>query len=102
MPTATPDQLKQDIDTGRTGDKVCAADPAAAPLCTDDEAAGTPVDPDLIAKVRDIERKKAVGLGDPATAERRDRQSAIGVWFAAVALTCGMVAATIVLLAARP
>lgn len=35
-------QLRRDIDSGRTGDKVAAADPAAAPLGTDDEAAGTP------------------------------------------------------------
>lgn len=34
-------QLKHDIDSGKTGDKVDAFDPAAAPLGTDDEAAGT-------------------------------------------------------------
>jgi hypothetical protein len=31
-----------DIDRGVTGDKVPGSDPAAAPLGTDDEAAGTP------------------------------------------------------------
>lgn len=35
--------LKNDINSGRTGDKVPAFDPAAAPLGTDEEAAGTPV-----------------------------------------------------------
>lgn len=35
------EQLRDDIDSGRTGDKVPAADPAAAPLGADDEAAGT-------------------------------------------------------------
>jgi len=34
------DQLRYAIDTGRTGDKVAFSDPAAAPLGTDDEAAG--------------------------------------------------------------
>ena len=34
--------LRGAIDKGRTGDKVAYADPAAAPLGTDDEAAGTP------------------------------------------------------------
>lgn len=39
-------QLRQDIDRGRTGDKVdAAADPAVAPLGTDEEAAGTPPSP---------------------------------------------------------
>jgi hypothetical protein len=36
------DQLRRDIDSGATGDKVRASDPAAAPLGTDEEAAGTP------------------------------------------------------------
>jgi hypothetical protein len=36
------EQLRRDIDSGRTGDKVDWPDPAMAPLRTDDEAAGTP------------------------------------------------------------
>ena len=36
-------RLKNDINSGKTGDKVPAFDPAAAPLGTDEEAAGTPV-----------------------------------------------------------
>jgi hypothetical protein len=43
MPEApTSAKLKHDIDRGRGGDKIDAIDPAAAPLGTDDEAAGTP------------------------------------------------------------
>jgi hypothetical protein len=43
MPNApTSAKLKHDIDSGRGGDKIHAIDPAAAPLGTDDEAAGTP------------------------------------------------------------
>jgi hypothetical protein len=48
-------QLRDDIDSGRTGDKVAATDHAAAPLGTDEEAAGTPVDPRIIAEVRQYE-----------------------------------------------
>ena len=40
-PQATTEQLRHDIDRGRTGEKVDAIDPAAAPLGTDEEAAGT-------------------------------------------------------------
>ena len=38
----TTEQLRIAIDRGLAGDKVDAADPAAAPLGTDDEAGGTP------------------------------------------------------------
>lgn len=40
-PTADAQRLRHDIDSGRTGDKIPAWDPAAAPLGTDNEAAGT-------------------------------------------------------------
>ena len=42
MDGPTTAKLRHDIDRGRGGDKVDAIDPAAAPLGTDDEAAGTP------------------------------------------------------------
>ena len=42
-PDGSVERLRVDIDRGRTGDKVDWPDPAAAPLGTDDEAAGTPV-----------------------------------------------------------
>lgn len=38
----TMDRLRHEIDRGQMGDKVAARDPAAAPLGTDEEAAGTP------------------------------------------------------------
>lgn len=37
----TLEQLRQAIDSGQTGDKVRHLDPAASPLGTDDEAAGS-------------------------------------------------------------
>ena len=39
-----PDILRIHIDRGLAFDKVAALDPAAAPLGTDDEAAGTPLE----------------------------------------------------------
>lgn len=36
----TGEQLRADIDAGRTGDKIPFPDPAAAPLATDAEAGG--------------------------------------------------------------
>jgi hypothetical protein len=48
----TVDQLRADIDAGRTRDKVPGSDPAAAPLGTDEEAAGTPISPEAVALAR--------------------------------------------------
>lgn len=55
-PGATVAQLKADIDSGRTGDKVGGLDPGAAPLGTDAEAGGAPHDPDAVALMRVQER----------------------------------------------
>jgi hypothetical protein len=49
---ATSEQLRHDIDAGRTGDKVSAPDPAMAPLGTDDEAGGRPASPHDVALAR--------------------------------------------------
>jgi hypothetical protein len=70
MPTITEkrstiDQLRRDIDRGRTGDKVSWPDPALAPLGTDEEAAGTPLAPGAIDAARRAERR---GLVQPQPA----------------------------------
>ena len=68
-PDDTVEQLRADIDSGRTGDKVSGSDPAMAPLGTDDEAAGTPPSPAAIAMTRRIENSRPsnpeprIGLG---------------------------------------
>src|SRR5690348_8896044 len=51
-------QLRDDIDRGRTGEKVDWPDPAAAPLGTDDEAAGTPSQTGAINALRHRERAR--------------------------------------------
>ncbi|MBX6374593.1 MAG: hypothetical protein IRZ13_10215 [Acetobacteraceae bacterium] len=56
--TSTTAQLRQDIDSGATGDKVPALDPAASPVGTDDEAAGAPQDPKAVAAERRAERER--------------------------------------------
>jgi hypothetical protein len=52
---STVEQLRDDIDHGRTGDKVDWPDPAAAPLGADEEAAGVPPDPWAVQTARTIE-----------------------------------------------
>jgi hypothetical protein len=55
----TTDRLRADIDSGRTSDKVAGSDPAAAPLGTDDEAAGTPPSAEEVALARRYELQHA-------------------------------------------
>lgn len=70
MPTA--DRLRHEISSGRTGDKVPYPDPAAAPLGTDEEAAGTPPSD---AEVERAERAEIGGnaLRAPAVTDERVR-----------------------------
>lgn len=70
-PGDTVAQLKADIDSGRTGDKVAAGDPGLSPLGTDDEAAGTPASPERIHAARAQEAKiGAIARAEPPKGER--------------------------------
>lgn len=51
--TPTTEQLRADIDEGRTRDKVDHPDPATAPLGTDAEAAGAPPSRQSVAADRE-------------------------------------------------
>jgi hypothetical protein len=68
----TTAQLKADIDSGRTGDKIAAFDPGLSPLGTDDEAAGTPAEPSRIRLARRLEdvQRWAKRAGRAASAHR--------------------------------
>ena len=54
----TSAKLRDEIDHGQAGDKVSFPDPAAAPLGTDDEAAGHPPTSEQIAMARRHEVKE--------------------------------------------
>lgn len=71
----TSAQLRDAIDRGRTGSKVPFEDPAAAPLGTDDEAAGTPPQPHEIRAAMVHELRNA-GRHRP---DGRDANGAMGV-----------------------
>ena len=51
----TAERLRADIDSGRTGDKVAAPDPSAAPLGTDEEAGGVTTPEEALEKARQAE-----------------------------------------------
>ena len=63
-------QLKDAIDTGKTGDKVAFPDPAAAPLGTDDEAGGNSPTPEQIRMAAEQESGPRHGIGPGGTDER--------------------------------
>jgi hypothetical protein len=59
----TGEQLRADIDAGRTGDKVAFPDPAVAPLGTDAEAGGhSTMFPTERRPIHDSRRPKWGGL----------------------------------------
>ena len=80
-------KLKHDIDRGRAGDKVDVIDPAAAPLGTDEEAAGTPVSREAVKQAYAYEIGSA-----PVSSERRDGDHAVAIYLGMIgiiALTVG-------------
>jgi len=87
-------RLRNAIDHGRTRDKVNWPDPAAAPLGTDEEAAGTPVRSEAVttAAAREI---KANDDAEP----RRHVMGAAWILVAVVALTAVALVASLLLLA---
>ena len=69
--SANPLKLRDRIDRGETADKVDFPDPAAAPLGTDDEAAGTPITPAQLHQARAEEETRN---DDSPPAARPDRR----------------------------
>lgn len=91
-PIETTDQLRIAIDQGDAGSKVDVADPAAAPLGTDDEAAGNP---NSTAQVRLAAAHEV--RGTPSSA--RQRTSGIGHawWLVGFSVLMGVSIVTIML-----
>ena len=100
---STVSQLKHDIDSGRTGDKVNYPDHAAAPLGTDDEAGGTPNSPEQVHAARMAESARPLDApgadtrGNPGGEATRDAGSASARWL--VFLVAAMAAAILIYLA---
>ena len=92
MPPTTQ-QLKSDIDTGKTGDKVAEGfDPGLSTLGTDDEAAGTPNTPEQVAMARSLERRKAP-QAPPEQSSGKPTPGLPAVWSIVVAFILVVIAA---------
>jgi hypothetical protein len=79
----TTAQLRDDIDRGLTGAKVKAIDHAAAPLGTDEEAAGTPPSGEAVRQARDYER----AIGRKANRRVEEARGSTAVWIYVFAIT---------------
>ena len=79
-PVTNAAQLKAAIDAGRTGDKAAASDPAAAPLGTDEEAAGTPPRPwDDRPGLRGRARRLGRAAQSPELTRNAERTPGVGL-----------------------
>ena len=96
-PRGNPSLLKKDIDQGLTGDKVSFPDPAASPLGTDDEAAGTPNSPQQVAMARSIERTQGAQAGSRAPDFGNDKR---GPGRASIVIIAGVLALGLLLIVA--
>lgn len=100
LDSARSEELRKDIDEGRTGDKVPFRDPAAAPLGSDDEAAGRPPSPERVAQARAQETHTGGASHPNATEQGRDSFNAqkqtpwvgIGIGFAVLVIAAMAIA----------
>jgi hypothetical protein len=86
---STTEQLRNAIDSGRTGEKIPGPDPAMAPLGTDDEAAGKPPSPASVELTRQIETKTRKPEQEP--------QEGLGAAWILVGFTAALGAALIIM-----
>lgn len=77
---ATTDQLRDAIDDGLAGDKVPAYDPAAAPLGTDEEAAGTPLQGADVTEALQREKARGAAHGTEPKAQQPAARNRVGLW----------------------
>lgn len=97
--TATSDRLRDEIDRGGTGDKVAFSDPAAAPLGTDDEAAGHPPTPEQVRTAMEHEAPRAEAAEDKQSpSERLEPSKTMPVVVAVLALAAIAVALVILVI----
>jgi hypothetical protein len=89
----TTAQLKGDIDSGRTGDKVGAYDPGLSPLGTDDEAAGMTPGPQRIRMARHFESVRRWAKGARPARTSHDTPSQAGYLFVGLTAVIGVVLA---------
>ncbi len=86
----TTEQLRDDIDTGHTGDKVGYTDPASAPLGTDAEAGGASPTAAEVSQARTAETRRpdapAADTGRPVSSEPVEGSKSKMMWWIVAAI----------------
>lgn len=97
-PERHADQLRGSIDRGHTRDKVDHPDPAAAPLGTDDEAAGAAPSPARVRQAAETEIAvdAARGGSEPAAGDAKPA-APMGMWASLAILAAAVVLAAVIL-----
>lgn len=83
----TADRMRHDINRGKASDKVDHPDPAAAPLGTDDEAAGMPPS---------LEERRIAAATAPSN-PKEEKAFGVGSVYAAIVMTIAAVVLAAVL-----
>lgn len=79
--SSAPERLRKAVDSGRSGEKTPFSDPAAAPLGTDDEAAGTPLPPaEGAAALAEVNGDGAARSAPAVSNEDRGRTPTRRIW----------------------
>jgi hypothetical protein len=89
-----PEQLRSAINRGQTRSKVAFSDPAAAPLGTDEEAAGTPIPPE------EVDRAARDEIQRPPTPSSETHAPPVGSFWLMMMAALAVVAAAAFFLAA--
>ena len=84
-PSPTTQELKSDINAGKTGDKIPQGfDPGLSTLGTDDEAAGTPNTPEQVATAIRLETRDTASP-PPEQGSDNPKRNMPAVWIMVVA-----------------
>lgn len=98
-PSPTTQELKRDVNAGKTGDKIPQGfDPGLSTLGTDDEAAGTPNTPEQVASAIRLETR---GAASPSAEQGSDNPKrampAVWIMVAAIVAVIAVIAAAVLL-----
>lgn len=89
--------MRDTIDRGGAGDKVAFSDPAAAPLGTDDEAAGTPPTLEQVRMAERQEGARAKEAEHKQTPAERNGGISVGMAVVLVIAAAAILATTLLL-----
>ncbi len=98
-PITNSAQLKAEINSGQTGDKVAHFDAAASPLGTDDEAGPAEVTPERVAMSRAGEARAGAAAGGTDASRTRNTTDGGNKWVVPAAIAAAILLGALLYLA---